>query len=221
MFTIVMNSDKSLSKHNVANIYQREKLVDKIRFLVPLSYCGTDLSDFDVYLKYVDQGNVPHAEKLVASGELYKEVLKCFYLPIDTDLTRFAGDIELRLTLSKVDVENKKHYVLHSDETKITILPLKDYFAFATDESLEVVDRLVGKIHVVEQKVDFLNEVKADNIRKTGSQLQLESNGELIGDSVDITLDDSIIEEGIPVVDLNTPKSDDVVSDEENNVIEF
>ena len=65
MYTIIMENDKSLRKGSVCTIYQREKLVDNIQFLLPLTYGKFDLSTFTVVLKYVDQGNIAHTEVLL------------------------------------------------------------------------------------------------------------------------------------------------------------
>ena len=81
MYTIIMNDDKSLRKGETVKIYQREKLVDKLQFLLPLTYQDFDLSGFTVTLKYIDQGNVAHAEILVPSEQLYQNTRRVYYLP--------------------------------------------------------------------------------------------------------------------------------------------
>ena len=62
LYTIVMNKNKELVTTVKTTLYQREKLIDKIQFLIPEMYNKLSLSDFTVILKYVDQANVPHAE---------------------------------------------------------------------------------------------------------------------------------------------------------------
>ncbi len=116
MYTILMNSDKSLSKTVVKTLFQGENLVDKFRFLIPKTYNGLKLSDFTTTLKYIDQGNTVHSEKLALSDELYQNRMLCFYLPVDSELTKFAGNITIHLVLNK-----GKQHILHSGETTITI----------------------------------------------------------------------------------------------------
>lgn len=71
--TILMLSDKSLVITVNTPIYQRDKLVDKLLFLIPSTYEDINLSDFDVILKYKDQmGNV-NSELLTKQDGLYKE----------------------------------------------------------------------------------------------------------------------------------------------------
>lgn len=189
-----MNKYKELVTTVKTTLYQREKLVDKIQFLIPESYNDTSLADFTVVLKYVDQANVPHAEILVKDGELYKNKLR-FTLPIDTNLTKFSGDISIRLTLSKTDSETNTQYVLHTGEAIISISPLSDYYNFVPDESLEFVDQLVGQLSAKLEATDKMAEIydknKADDLSYEGNKLQLTSNGEKIGKPVTISNSES------------------------------
>lgn len=94
MFIIFMNTDKSLIQTKKMTIYQRENLVDKIKFLIPQKYEDLNLEELKVVLKYVDQGNIAHAEYLQKEDALYENMLS-YILPINTSLTRFCGDIKL------------------------------------------------------------------------------------------------------------------------------
>lgn len=191
MYTIVMRDDKSLRITEKATLYQREKLIDKIQFLIPKTYEGTDISGFTATLKYVDQGNVAHMEVLtLTEDEEYPEYSK-YILPVDTNMNQFSEDIKLRITLSKIDLDSRTQYVLHTGEVIITILPLEDYYAFVTDESLEKIDQIIGaidtKIEALKKIAEIYDEEKADNIvRQKDGKIQLTSNGVLIGNSVSI-----------------------------------
>lgn len=190
MYTIVMRDDKSLRTTQKTTLYQREKLVDKIEFLFPSTYNDVDLSDFTITLKYVDQGNVAHMEILTKDKELYKDYYIRCTLPVDTNLTQFSGDIIIRLTLSKVDLLTKTQYVLHTNETTITILPLSDYYAFVTDETLEYIDQVVATLDTKIEALNKISEVydseKADNITYEDNKIQLTANGQKIGDYITI-----------------------------------
>ena len=188
MYTIVMRDDKSLRVTKKTTLYQREKLVDKIEILIPQQYEEMDLSEFTAILKYLDQGNVAHAEILTIDKELYNGYLRCVF-PVDTKLNQFAGDITIRITLTKTDLESKTQYVLHTGETVITILPLEDYYAFISDGLLEYIDQVVGnidaKIEAINKISVIYDETKADNIVKNNDgEIQLTSNGLPIGDSI-------------------------------------
>ena len=194
MYTIVMDDNKQLITTVKNTLYQRENLVDKIQILIPQFYHDTDLSDYTTVLKYVDQANVPHAETLSKDPDIYKEHIR-FYLPVDTELTKYSGDIIIRITLTKIDMNTKTQYVLHTGETTITISPLKDYYSFVPDESLEFVDQLIGnleaKIEATEKIAEIYDTKKADNITYEDSRLQLTSNGQRIGDAITIVGDDT------------------------------
>ena len=126
-------------------------------------------------------------------------------MPIDSDLTKFSGDISIRITFEKIDVENQTQYVLHTGETTITISPLKDYYCFVPDKSLEFVDQLVGnleaKIEATEKIADIYDKSKADNISYSKNNLQLTANGEKIGDSITLS-DETAIAENFNVVEF-------------------
>lgn len=194
LYTIVMNKDKELVTTVKTTLYQREKLVDKIQFLIPETYNDLTLSDFTAILKYVDQANVPHAEILIKDEELYKNKLR-YTLPVDTNLTRFTGNVSVRLTFSKTDSETKTQYVLHTGEAIISISPLSDFYNFVPDESLEFVDQLVGqlsaKIEATDKIAETYNKNKADDLSYEDNKLQLTSNGEKIGKAVTISNSES------------------------------
>ena len=187
MFTIIMDVNKQLITTINHVLYQREYLVDKVQILIPQFYQDIDLSDWIAVLKYVDQANIPHAETLTKDSDIYKNRIR-FYLPVDTELTKYSGDITIRITLTKIDMNSKIQYVLHTGESTITISPLKDYYSFVPDESLEFVDQLIGnleaKIEATEKIAEIYDMKKADNITYEESKLQLTSNGQKIGDAI-------------------------------------
>lgn len=133
MYTIVMNDDKSLSASVRQNIYQGESLVNKMQFLLPSKYDEIDLSGFTVYLKYIVPGNIGCVETLTLSDELYKETLLRYYLPVDSKLTKFAGDVVMCLSLVKTDEENNKKYIMKTGSTTVTIEPTQ--FCYSVDLS--------------------------------------------------------------------------------------
>lgn len=202
MYTILMNSDKSLVCTTRTTLYQRDKLVDKLQILIPQTYEDINLSDFMAVLKYVDQGNEVHSEILIQDEELYKDSYLRYTLPIDTNLTRFAGDIKLCLTLNKVDMEEMKEYSLNTCETTITITPLSDYYSFISDKSLSVIDQKVNELNAKLEAIDKMattyDETKADNIKldKETSEIYLTAHNKQIGDKIAINdLGNAIAEE--------------------------
>ena len=204
MYTILMDKHKQLVKTVETKLYQREKLTEKLQFFFPKIYNDIDLSEFTIILKFIDQQGISHAEILSPDDDLYKGKIRCA-MPIDSDLTKFSGDISIRITFEKIDVENQTQYVLHTGETTITISPLKDYYCFVPDKSLEFVDQLVGnleaKIEATEKIADIYDKSKADNISYSNNNLQLTANGKKIGDSITLS-DETAIAENFNVVEF-------------------
>lgn len=201
MYTIIMNKYKELITTIKNILYQRENLTEKIQFLIPEYYNQIDLKEYTAVLKYIDQSNISHAEILDKDDELYKGKIR-YILPINSELSKFSGDIIIRITFTKIDMDTQTQYVLHTGETSITISPLKDYYAFVPDESLEFVDQLVGnieaKLEATERIAEIYDKEKADNITYENNDIQLTSNGKKIGNSITIRNTSS---EGSEIVD--------------------
>ena len=187
MYTIIMNSDKTLSATQITKIYQRENLVDQIQFLFPQFYNNHDLSKFTAVLKYIDQGNMPHSEILQQDTDLYKGKVR-FFLPVDTNITKFAGTITLRITLSMTDLSTENQYILHTGSYELVIDKRDDYFSFMPDEVLEPIDQKIGQLEAQIQYINAIaetyNQTKADDLSYQDNVLQLLSNGEKIGQPV-------------------------------------
>lgn len=195
MYTIIMdiNKELSVSPGTRTKLYQKEKMMDKIQFLLPPEREGIDLTPFSVKLKYVDQIGKSHAETLVKDEELYLGKIRCV-LPIDTNLNEYAGDIFLHLTLSYLDVENGKNYIMHTGEVVVTISSVSELYNFDADAALEVADQMAlefaAKCAALEKMADTYDKSKADNIMLDSEKnsIYLLSEGQKIGN--EIMLDD-------------------------------
>lgn len=209
MYTILMNSDKSLVTTVKTMLYQREKLVDKIQFLIPMKYQEIDLTDFQMALEYTDQANVVHAEIMTKDEELYKESYLRYTLPVDTNLTRFAGDIKIRITMTKVDPDALAQYVLHTGDVTITVSPLSNLYHFVPDESLGFVEQMIGELDAKLEAMDKMSGIYSDtqvddlSITEDGL-LQVSSKGIVLGNGVHIAM---------PENDENVDKVSDAVID--------
>ena len=203
MYTLLLKNDKDLVATNRCTIHQREKLVDKFKFLIPKTYDDLDLTVFTVQLQYLDQGNEAQNEILVRDeANEDREDYMNYILPVDTNFTRFAGDIQLRLVLSKVDIEAGKEYCLESGESIVTISPLSDYYAFVSDKLLDPITQKINELDARMQAADKLAETydttKADNIKLDAetSELYLTAHGKAIGDKIAINdLGDAIADD--------------------------
>lgn len=193
MYILLLKNNKDLIATSRCTIHQREKLVDNFKFLIPKTYDGLDLTNFTVQLQYLDQGNEAQNEILTrdTTNEDHEDYMN-YILPVDTNLTRFSGDIQLRLVLSKVDIEAGKEYCLESSEATITVSPLSDYYAFVSDKLLDPITQKINELDARMQAADKLAEVydttKADNIKldTDTSELYLTANGKAIGDKIAI-----------------------------------
>ena len=138
-----------------------------------------------IILKYVDQEGNAQSEFLVKDDELYKDNYVRCELPIDTNITKFAGNITLHLTIIYLDVENQINQVMHSSETILTISPLKDMYVNINDKSLEILDQKIIELQASIEAANILNESidknKADDLSYEDNTLQLMSNGKKIG----------------------------------------
>ena len=106
MYTIIVGDDNSLYGSCKKKIMQREKLFNKICFLVAPYYNGYDMSQCTVTMRYLlPISKEFKTETLILSEERYKDYLM-YVLPIDTNLSKEWGDIELNLTFIMLDEDD-------------------------------------------------------------------------------------------------------------------
>ena len=191
---ILLKSDKSLIQTKKISIFQRERLVDRLNFLVPFQYEGMDMEPFNVTLQYLDVAGTVHAEKLVRLSdgqggyEDYEDAdgnktHMIYRLDVTSKLTLLAGDITIKLTMDYVDYEGQTtsnsddeeapeptpvHHVFNSDDTIITIKPVADYYSVVPDESLSYINNKIAELDAKQKELEATAEIydkeKADNI---------------------------------------------------------
>ena len=196
MYTILINDDNTLTTSVRERIMQRSKLVDSLHFLCPQTYKELDMADFTVTLEYILPVSREYkTEELVKSDELYKEMLE-YILPFDTDLTKEAGEIEVKLTFSKVDLDedgNDIQYVRKISATSITIVPIESWCDIIPDKALDAIDQRIIKTDAQIKALLDVNEItrleKADNLvlDSENKELYLTAEGEQIGDKVKLS----------------------------------
>ena len=196
MYTILINDDNTLTTSVRERIMQRSKLVDSLHFLCPQTYKELDMADFTVTLEYILPVSREYkTEELVKSDELYKEMLE-YKLPFDTDLTKEAGEIEVKLTFSKVDLDedgNDIQYVRKISATSITIVPIESWCDIIPDKALDAIDQRIIKTDAQIKALLDANEItrleKADNLvlDSENKELYLTAEGEQIGDKVKLS----------------------------------
>lgn len=235
MYIIIVENDNSLYGSCKEKIIQREKLFNKLCFLVPPHYNGHDMSRCTVTMRYLlPISKEFRTETLILSNERYKEYLK-YVLPVDTNLTKEYGDVELNLTFTMLDVDNNGNIIQRVRKTEngvLYITPIPDWDSMIPDASLAALDERILKqdaqIRALADVANILDSVKADNLVYNDDEetLQLTSQGVGIGNKVSVR---DMLDDGIPVVDLDG-KSDDNSNTENNdgcdcgcedNVVEF
>lgn len=222
MYTIIMNDDKSLTTSIRTTLYQREKLVDKIQFLIPQKYGDMNLSHCTAKLKYIDQGNVSRSETLIKDTELYKDRLR-FFLPVDNKLNYFAGSISIRIIFTNADTKQE----LRTGECIITIEPsgIIEEDSNENSNSTEVYEKLTE----LETLINEIQENQVNDLKLTDDLLQLTIDNEVIGEGVIIPRGSDSgdssngDEDGDPVIDFDTysDESNNDNTGDENNVVEF
>ena len=204
MYTILVNDDNTLTTSIRERIMQRSKLVASLHFLVSPTYKGLDMTDFTVTMEYILPVSKEYvSEILVKSEELYKEMLE-YKLPFDTDLTKEAGEVEVKLTFSKVDLDedgNDIQYVRKISATSITIVPIESWCDIIPDKALDAIDQRIIKTDAQIKALLEANEItrieKADNLvlDSENKELYLTAEGNQIGDKVKLSdLGDEIVQ---------------------------
>lgn len=232
MYTILVCDDNSLYGSQKSKIMQREKLFNKLRFLVAPCYNGYDMSKCTVTMRYV----LPISrefitETLVLSEDKYEEYLK-YVLPVDTNLTKECGDIELNLTFTMVDADNSGNVVQRvrkTDNYLLHITQIPDWDALIPDAALSALDQRILKqdaqikaladlAEALEGNVSIVDNLVYNDEEET---LQLSANGVGVGDKVSVK---DMLDEGAPVVDFDSNAEDKPENDDEStesNVVEF
>ncbi len=210
MYTILINENNELiSTLPKERIVQRSKLVDTLHFITNPTYKGADMSTYIARLEYrLPVSNELHSEILELSDELYKGMLE-YKVPLDTTLTKEAGDIELKVIFSKLETNDKgeiKQRVRRCGTGILTITPLGVWGDFVPDELLSPIDQRILKTEAQMRKLEeiakLLDETKADNLTYVENKLQLTANGNKIGQAVTITSSGDSGENGYDVVEF-------------------
>ena len=219
-YTIIVCDDNSLYGSCKRTIMQREKLFNKLWFLVAPCYNGHDMSQCTVTMRYL----LPISREFVTetlelSEERYKEYLK-YVLPIDTNLTKECGGIKLNLTFTMLDVDgdgNIIQRVRKTDDYILNISPIPNWDSIIPDSALAALDQRILKqdaqIKALEGLANVVGSGAVDNLvyDSNDETLQLTSKGVGVGNKISVK---DMLDDGIPVVDLD---SGDGFNKEEDN----
>lgn len=226
MYTILLNNDHELITTKRERIMQRSSMVNKLHFLIPPTYEDLDMTNTTVCMEYLTPGREYNPEVLVRSEELYKDHLE-YKLPLTTKLTREAGDLEIQLTFTAVDMDadgKVVQIVRKTSPTIIKIIPIAAWSDVIPDATLTALDQRMIKLDMMQQQLFDINMALADSvpddlIEKDG-KVYLSQNGRAMPNTSGVEIDDCDCEEGIPAIDFSIvePEEPDGTVD---NVVEF
>lgn len=191
MYTILVSDQNTLTTTQRERIMQRSKLVDKLHFLVPTNYNGVDITNATVCLEYLRPVSKEYkSEVLTRSAELYKEHLE-YILPIDTDLTKEPGNVELQLTFTWVDMDvNGKVYqhVRKTEPTYINIIPIANWSIHMPDDALTALDQRMIMLDQLNQQIFDINMALADSmpddLMVKDGKVYLSQNGQVMPNTI-------------------------------------
>ena len=192
MYTIVVNQNNVLEKTHIERIMRKSKLVNNLRFLVPIQYNEINMDGFTAVLEYRLPITKDYAiEILTVQSELYADEYLDYRLPVDTKLTAEPGEVEIQLTFIKAQLDasgNSTQYVRKTLPTTITITPVASWSDVVPDTVLTALDQRIIALNLTVEQLsglaDLINQNKADGISINGDQVQLTSNGEPIGNPI-------------------------------------
>lgn len=233
-YIILVNDDDTLYGSHKERIVQRQKLVNDLVFIVNPIYRNThDMTNATVMLEYVLPVSREYKTVLLTlSEERYKDCFLQYKLPFDIDLTSQAGSLELQLTFAYVEMDKYGRGVQRvrkTSTTTIDIIPITAWSDIIPDSALSSLDQRLIKLDASMRAMnDYLNVIDYNQVDdlvfdKKEETLHLSANGTLVGHKVSVK---DMIDDGIPVVDLNS-NSDNMGSDDEtnneddSNVVEF
>lgn len=216
MYVILVNNDNTLTASVKQRIMQRSNVVDTLYFLVPPTYNGIDMSSATVVMKYkLPVSNEFKTKILKKSEQGHEEFLK-YVLPKDNigvELTAQPGKIELFLTFIYVDMDEQGNIwqrVRQTSPATIDVIPIPNWSDVIPDAALDVIDQRLIKVDAQIRALDDLGNTLGNGMvnnlayNDEDETLYLMSNDMIIGDKVSVR---DMIDDGIPIVDLNSTSS--------------
>lgn len=237
-YVFLCNEDCSIVASRREVIMQREKCVSEIWFLIAPEYKSVDnnMELFNVVMEYIlPTSRRYNVIELVRDEENYEEYIK-YTLPINTDLSAESGDVELQLTFVYVGLDadgNDIQKVRKTKPTKLHITPVAAWSDLIPDKNLLAIDQRIIKTQAQINELGYyaqvLSENQVDNLKydDVAETLSLMAGDQTVGNPVNVR---EILDDGIPVVDINSPSGDNSGNSDhkdgcdcgcEDNVVEF
>lgn len=225
MYVILVNQDDSLYGSHKERIMQRQKLVNDLVFVVDPIYRKThDMTNATVMLEYILPVSREYKTVLLTlSEERYNDCFLQYKLPFDTDLTSQAGSLELQLTFAYTELNENGvgiQRVRKTSPTTIEITPISAWSDIVPDSALSCLDqrliKLDASMRAVNEYLNVLDSNKVDNLVYNSNEdtLHLMAGDKIVGNKVSVR---DMLDDGIPVLDLDSNNSSDNNEDKEND----
>ena len=231
MYTILINSNNSLTQSIREPIMHRESNVHTLRFLVDPIWIDngieTDMRNYTCILEF----RTPISEKytpvvLTPSADLYKEKLE-YLLPITLKHTAEVGELELKFIFTWIEMDANGKFIEHSRKTSstaITIIPVEQWSDYCASSDLDNLAQIMMQNQAqIEQNrlyAEMIMATKADTIKydSESNEVSIWGQGKKLSSAqIEENCD---CEEGVPVVDFHVVEPD-TPNNEVDNVIEF
>lgn len=235
-YVFLLENDNEIITSHREVLMQRSKLVDEVWFLINPIYktCENDMSTFSVMLEYIlPTSKSYHSLELIKDENGYKEYLK-YVVPLDSNLSSEAGDIQLQLSFIYVGLNadgKDVQKVRKTLPTKLHITPIAALGDIIPDSALSAIDQRIIKTQAQIKELGYYAEIISENqvdnlvYNEKDETLQLSANGVGIGSKISVK---DMLDDGVPVIDLdfnsdNDPsiKDDENCDCNDNNVVEF
>lgn len=223
-YIFLLENDNEIFASHREVLMQRSKLVDEIWFLVNPKYktYENDMSVFSVLLEYIlPNSKSYYSIELVQDEEGYKEYLK-YVVPLDSNLSSEAGDIQLQLSFIYVGLDADGKDIQKVRKTRpatLHITPIAAWSDIIPDASLASIDQRIIKtqaqIKALTDLTNIIDSNQVDNLVYDAKEdvLQLHAKGIGVGNKVSVK---EMLEDGTPVVDLDSTSDDNPGIDDDS-----
>lgn len=210
MYTILINDDNTLTKSVTERIMHRSTNVNTIQFLMnPVYTCrdgeSMDMTEFTVTLEYVLPVSRTYKTVILEpEEELYKERLR-YTFPLSTEFTSEVGEVELKFTMTKLNMledGTKVEYVRPTSSTCVNVLAVENWSDYIADSNLSTIAQIMLNVQARQEELnDSIAQLSSEQVADIkldadNDNIHLVNNaGDKIGEGINTTeLGDEIVE---------------------------
>lgn len=216
----LLKDDGTVLHTQKSPIMEKTNNIDTIDFVCSKTYNDLDMSTFDLILTY--KLPISHSVKIVTLelvDDDYKDSYLLYRLPVTAKLIASEpGDVSMTFMQCKLELDSdtgaQQKYVKNYDETILPVIAVANYLN-VDDSGLNQLAEMYlankAQIEAIKLLADQISAEKGDDIAidTENGTLHLTSNGEVVGDGIDLaTLNSELVEIGadtdgnIKIVDI-------------------